>query len=93
MPPDDNASYMLVSWAKQFTNILLEICRTEKLRIKLPKDEFCKAGEIATRLQMVCPYIESLPHYWIDDDVDQLCREMMKKLVVICLVCDLLHSQ
>ncbi|KPM39540.1 hypothetical protein AK830_g7031 [Neonectria ditissima] len=81
--PDDDASYILASWAKQFTRLLLEICRN--MRKKLPRDILCKAGEIATRLQMVCPYIESLPRYWIEPDVDQLCRVMLKQLVTICL--------
>lgn len=85
---DDDASYMLASWAKQFTGVLLEICL--KMRKKLPKDVLRKAGEIATRLRMVCPYIESLPRYWIETDVDQLCREILKHLVTISMV--RLHS-
>jgi hypothetical protein len=68
--PDDDASYILVSWAKPFTARLLEICRGTN-RQKLARNTLQKAGEIATRLQMVCPYIESLPHYGIDQEVEQ----------------------
>ncbi|KAH6989088.1 hypothetical protein BKA56DRAFT_575051 [Ilyonectria sp. MPI-CAGE-AT-0026] len=86
---DDDASYMLASWAKQFTGVLLEICL--KMRKKLPKDVLRKAGEIATRLRMVCPYIESLPRYWIETDVDQLCREILKHLVTISMWPEKVH--
>ncbi|KAK7424538.1 hypothetical protein QQX98_000503 [Neonectria punicea] len=87
--PDDDASYMLASWAKHFTRLLLEICRN--MRKKLARDVLCKAGEIATRLQMVCPYIESLPRYWIEPDIDDLCRGMLEQLVTICLWPEKMH--
>ncbi|KAH7305786.1 hypothetical protein B0I35DRAFT_483543 [Stachybotrys elegans] len=86
---DDDAAYMLASWAKQFTRHLLDICRSK--RKKLSGDVLCQAGEIATRLQIVCPYIESLPRYWIEPDVNQLCCDLLKDLVTICLWPEKMH--
>lgn len=82
---DHDAPYMLVSWAKPFTAALLDICVKMQKR-RLPSSVLCKAGEIATRLQMACPYIESLPPYWIEPDVEQLGCDMLKQLVAICMV-------
>ncbi|RSL91789.1 hypothetical protein CEP51_000029 [Fusarium floridanum] len=78
---DDNAVYLLASWAKEFSRVLLDICRSEKRR--LPSNTLCLAGEVATRLHIVCPYIESLPEYWIESDLDQLCRDLLRHLAMI----------
>ncbi|KAH8885491.1 subtilisin-like protein [Thozetella sp. PMI_491] len=75
---DDDACYMLASWATPFTRAILEICR--KKEKPLPKEALRKAGEIATRLHIVRPYIDSLPRYWIEPHLEYLCREMLKSL-------------
>ncbi|KAL2672487.1 hypothetical protein Neosp_013198 [[Neocosmospora] mangrovei] len=81
---DDDAAYMLASWAKQFSRVLLDICRSKQRR--LPSNVLCLAGQIATRLQIVCPYIESLPRYWIEPDVNELCRGLLKHLTIISMI-------
>lgn len=81
---DDDAAYMLASWAKQFSRVLLDICRSKQRR--LPGNVLCLAGQIATRLQIVCPYIESLPHYWIEPDINELCCDLLKHLAIISMV-------
>ncbi|KAF5122529.1 hypothetical protein E5D57_013011 [Metarhizium anisopliae] len=44
------------------------------------KNMLLMAGEIATRLLIVCPYIQARPLYCIEDDVDQICRDQLKSL-------------
>ncbi|RSM09094.1 hypothetical protein CDV31_007861 [Fusarium ambrosium] len=80
---DDDAAYMLASWAKPFSLLLLDICTSG--RRKLTTDVRCLAGEIGTRLRTVCPYIESLPRYWIESDVNELCIKLLKQLATISM--------
>jgi hypothetical protein len=81
---DHDAPFILVSWASPFAKALLEICVTR--RKELSAGVLSKAGGIATRLQLACPYIESLPRYWIEQDLEELCLVMLKQLVQICVV-------
>lgn len=81
---DDDAAYTLVSGARQFVPILLHICCKGK---KLPPDFLSLASKIATRLHIASLCIEELPQYWIESSVDQLCRDVLKHLAMIYMVC------
>lgn len=81
--PDDDACYLLSSWAKQVTTVILQICRDAR---RLPSAVRCAAGQIATWLKTVSPYIDSLPRYWIEPELENLCLEVLKRLAEMCAV-------
>lgn len=46
-------------------------------------DAYRVAGGVATRLHLIRTYIDSLPPYWIDSDVEQLCCTLLDALRTI----------
>jgi len=45
-----------------------------------------RVGEIATRLGILVQYLDTLPPYWIDPDIEQQCKRLLKELLLICIV-------
>jgi hypothetical protein len=84
--PDDDACYLLASWARQITIVILQLCRDAR---KLSSKARSTASQIATCLQIASPYIDSLPRYWVEPELEKLCLKVLKKLAEMCAVCHL----
>ncbi|KAI8711699.1 Peptidase-S8 domain-containing protein [Fusarium sp. LHS14.1] len=80
---DDNAARMLASWGKRFSPILLRICLDTNR--KLPIDIRCQAGHIASYLKSASATIDKLPQYWIEPDLNKICRGILTQLTEICI--------
>ncbi|KAH6856904.1 hypothetical protein B0I37DRAFT_389966 [Chaetomium sp. MPI-CAGE-AT-0009] len=46
-------------------------------------DGFRVAGDAATKLYLISTYLRSLPPYWIEPDVEELCRTILRDLEAI----------
>ena len=61
-------------------------CAAGKRRITPSDDCYSVAHDIAVGLQLIDGYLESLPPYWVEPDVEELCRTLLRDLLDITKV-------
>ena len=78
-------SYLLLR--KCAADVSRTICCAARERSITPYDAcFAVAHDVAVRLQLIDGYLESLPPYWIEPDVEELCRTLLQELLDITTV-------
>jgi len=55
-------------------------------RLTLSEACYSIALDVAVGLQLINEYLGSLPHYWIEPDVEELCRSLLQDLLDITTV-------
>jgi hypothetical protein len=58
---------------------VIRVATTER-RIKPSEDCYPLASDIAVRLHLINEYLSSLPPYWIEPDIEELCRALFQEL-------------
>lgn len=81
---DSEACYLLASCAAEITKVILGICRSDRKISSSGRRSI--AGMIATRLHMIHTYLNSLPPYLVDPDIEKLCLTLLNQLAEICTV-------
>lgn len=67
--------------------MMLEICIEGKRHLRSDRRRRF-LGEVATRLGIIVQYLNSLPPYWIEPDIEQQSKKILKELFLICIVRD-----
>ncbi|KAI0878595.1 hypothetical protein GGS24DRAFT_443418 [Hypoxylon argillaceum] len=75
----ETASTRLVSHAATFSKAIFSAFDLKRLK---PSDLACYriAGEVAVTLHLISTYLDSLPPYWIELEVEQLCSKILQDL-------------
>ncbi len=79
----ENASTLLASHAQELSRAIFKVIVGKRRLRPSDLDDFCVAGEIAARLHLIATSLRSLPPYWIDSEVDQLCSTVLRDLQAI----------
>lgn len=78
----EDASALLAIHAEERSAAIFRALNSKRLS---PSDleGFRVAYDVAARLQLISIYLRSVPPYWIESDVDQLCRTVLRDLHAI----------
>lgn len=79
---DSDACNLLALCAAPITPVLLEICAGRKLS----GNRRSAVGTVATRLHIIRMYLDSLPPYLKDRDINQLSLKVLQQLIGACTV-------
>lgn len=78
MTMDDHIATLLSSHAAKLSEAIFNVLAKRYLK---PSDLGYKvANDIAVRLHLINTYLDSLPPYWIELDVEQLCHSILRDL-------------
>lgn len=75
----EDASSLLASHAEERSAAIFRALNNKRLS---PTDHngFRVAYDVAARLQLISIYLRSLPPYWVESDVEQLCHAVLREL-------------
>ncbi|ORY63910.1 uncharacterized protein BCR38DRAFT_433435 [Pseudomassariella vexata] len=80
--PAEEACHLLASCAREISKVVFRVIRPYQKRVSV--SHIRVAAEIGTQLHLFHSYVDSLPPYWIDHDIEQLCKRVLEELVTIC---------
>lgn len=78
----EDASTLLASRAAELSQAIYKALGKDCLKPS-DLDSYRAAHDIAARLHLINAYLGSLPPYWIESDVEQLCRTILRDLQAI----------
>lgn len=78
---DEHVSALLSTHAAQLSRDIFNVLAKGRLK---PSDLSYKvANDVAVRLHLINTYLDSIPPYWIELDVEQLCRSILRDIQAI----------
>ncbi|KAK5989428.1 hypothetical protein PT974_10947 [Cladobotryum mycophilum] len=77
---EEEACFILATWVQPISRDMTQVVANDKL----PSSRRTAASDIATLLILIRTSLESLQVYWIESDVELLCRKLLNSLAGMC---------
>ena len=81
---EEKTCLLLIKHAAELSGAIC--CATRDRRIKPSEACYSLAHDIAVGLHLINEYLGSLPPYWVEPDVEELCRSLLADLQDVVLV-------